>query len=92
MGRFFSSLFRGSEIISLSSLRSIMPSSSTFRQLPGFNLSVVRRAVSRFPELDFSILDSVMWSIIMAFESVALVAMMGFFFLFCGCTLTCQKE
>ncbi|KAJ1699230.1 hypothetical protein LUZ63_007742 [Rhynchospora breviuscula] len=86
MGRFFSS-FRRSEMISLSSLRSIMPSSSTFCQLPGLNLSVVRRAVSRFPELDFSILDSVMWSIIMAFESVALVAMMGFFFLFCGCTL-----
>jgi hypothetical protein len=75
-------------MISLSSLRNIVPSSSAFRrQLPEMDLSVIRRAVSQIPELDFSILDDVMWSVIMAFESVALVAMMGFFFLFCGCTL-----
>ncbi|KAF3322654.1 hypothetical protein FCM35_KLT12643 [Carex littledalei] len=87
MGRRFSSFFRWPELISLPSLRSIVPSSSPFRRLPGMDLSAIRRAVSQFPELDFSILDSVMWSIVVAFESVALVAMMGFFFLFCGCTL-----
>ncbi|KDP23373.1 hypothetical protein JCGZ_23207 [Jatropha curcas] len=41
----------------------------------------------RWPELNFSIIDDVMWSLITAFESVALVSMLCFFFLFCGCTV-----
>jgi hypothetical protein len=41
----------------------------------------------RWPELDFSILDDVVWSLVTAFESVALVSMLAFFFLFCGCTV-----
>ncbi|XP_039155296.1 uncharacterized protein LOC120286822 [Eucalyptus grandis] len=43
----------------------------------------------RWPELGlgFSILDDVVWSLVMAFESVALVSMLCFFFLFCGCTI-----
>ncbi|KAG4122732.1 hypothetical protein ERO13_D11G284500v2 [Gossypium hirsutum] len=39
--------------------------------------------LSRF---SFSIVDDVVWSLITAFESVALVSMLCFFFLFCGCT------
>ncbi|XP_022720147.1 uncharacterized protein LOC111277967 [Durio zibethinus] len=35
----------------------------------------------------FSFVDDVVWSLITAFESVALVSMLGFFFLFCGCTI-----
>ncbi|WCJ43070.1 hypothetical protein M5689_023833 [Euphorbia peplus] len=41
----------------------------------------------RWPDLSFSIVDDVMWSLITAFESVALVSMLCFFFLFCGCTV-----
>ncbi|KAJ9186015.1 hypothetical protein P3X46_005573 [Hevea brasiliensis] len=41
----------------------------------------------RWPDLDFSIVDDVVWSLITAFESVALVSMLCFFFLFCGCTV-----
>nr|XP_009796219.1 PREDICTED: uncharacterized protein LOC104242818 [Nicotiana sylvestris] len=42
-----------------------------------------------WPDLDlpFSIVDSIVWSIISAVESVALVSMLCFFFLFCGCTI-----
>ncbi|KAM7474321.1 hypothetical protein LguiB_021564 [Lonicera macranthoides] len=36
------------------------------------------------PEVDFSVVDTVMWSFITAFESVALVSMLCFFFVFCG--------
>ncbi|KAI3440502.1 uncharacterized protein J3R85_003585 [Psidium guajava] len=43
----------------------------------------------RWPELGlgFSILDDVVWTLVTAFESVALVSMLCFFFLFCGCTI-----
>ncbi|KAJ6354252.1 hypothetical protein OIU76_003154 [Salix suchowensis] len=47
----------------------------------------VPRRLMRWPELDFSILDDVVWSLVTAFESVALVSMLAFFFLFCGCTV-----
>ncbi|CAN1129549.1 hypothetical protein LINPERPRIM_LOCUS17502 [Linum perenne] len=40
-----------------------------------------------WPELGFSIVDEVVWSLISAVESVALVSMLCFFFLFCGCTI-----
>ncbi|KAJ0014224.1 hypothetical protein Pint_19565 [Pistacia integerrima] len=31
--------------------------------------------------------DDVLWSLVTAVESVALVSMLCFFFLFCGCTV-----
>ncbi|KAF4347242.1 hypothetical protein F8388_009885 [Cannabis sativa] len=34
-----------------------------------------------------TIVDDVVWKVIMAVESVALASMLCFFFLFCGCTL-----
>ncbi|XP_030459774.1 uncharacterized protein LOC115680166 [Syzygium oleosum] len=37
--------------------------------------------------LGLSILDDVVWSLVTVFESVALVSMLCFFFLFCGCTI-----
>ncbi|XVE89544.1 hypothetical protein DITRI_Ditri20bG0004600 [Diplodiscus trichospermus] len=40
----------------------------------------------RLSSFSFSIVDDVLWSLISAFESVALVSMLCFFFLFCGCT------
>ncbi|KAK2991774.1 hypothetical protein RJ640_015508 [Escallonia rubra] len=40
-----------------------------------------------WPELDFSIVDTVVWSFVTALESVALVSMLCFFFVFCGCTI-----
>ncbi|CAL1397481.1 unnamed protein product [Linum trigynum] len=36
--------------------------------------------------LEFSI-DEILWSLATAVESVALVSMLCYFFLFCGCTL-----
>ncbi|KAF5946879.1 hypothetical protein ACSBR2_003903 [Camellia fascicularis] len=39
------------------------------------------------PNLNFSIVDDVVWSLITAVESVALVSMFCFFFVFCGCTV-----
>ncbi|OIW07083.1 hypothetical protein TanjilG_02717 [Lupinus angustifolius] len=37
--------------------------------------------------MSISIVDELVWSIVTAFESVALVSMLCFFFLFCGCTI-----
>ncbi|KAL5786684.1 hypothetical protein ACOSQ2_009076 [Xanthoceras sorbifolium] len=37
-----------------------------------------------WPDLSF---DDVVWSVVTAVESVALVSMLCFFFLFCGCTV-----
>lgn len=37
--------------------------------------------------IDFSVIDSVLWSVVVAVESVALVSMLCFFFLFCGCNI-----
>ncbi|OAY81739.1 hypothetical protein ACMD2_05825 [Ananas comosus] len=39
------------------------------------------------PEIDFSVFDAVLWPVVVAFESVALVTMLCFYFTFCGCTL-----
>ncbi|ESQ32194.1 hypothetical protein EUTSA_v10005279mg [Eutrema salsugineum] len=43
----------------------------------------------RRPELSFLsvVVDDVLWKVVTAFESVALVSMLCFFFLFCGCTV-----
>ncbi|KAJ4825102.1 hypothetical protein Tsubulata_016814 [Turnera subulata] len=44
----------------------------------------------RWPEMaaDLSVLvDDVVWGVVTAVESVALVSMLCFFFLFCGCTV-----
>ncbi|KAE8010345.1 hypothetical protein FH972_006721 [Carpinus fangiana] len=63
-------------------------------------ISLGRSSVSRWPSfvsshlaprgllMSFSwIVDDVVWGLISAFESVALVSMLCFFFLFCGCTI-----
>ncbi|KAK2990199.1 hypothetical protein RJ640_014651 [Escallonia rubra] len=73
---------------------------STFRW-PEFDLSATY-SIFRWPDLsyftggwtadsfrwfDFSIFDDVLWTVITALESLALVAMLCCFFIFCGCTL-----
>ncbi|XAR49251.1 hypothetical protein NMG60_11032378 [Bertholletia excelsa] len=40
-----------------------------------------------WPDLNFSIVDDVVWSVVTAVESVALVSMLCFFYVFCGCTI-----
>ncbi|KAG1338828.1 hypothetical protein COCNU_04G011340 [Cocos nucifera] len=43
-----------------------------------------------WPDINFSpisVVDSILWAFVTAFESVALLAMLCFFFVFCGCTL-----
>ncbi|KAK7278028.1 hypothetical protein RJT34_23049 [Clitoria ternatea] len=37
--------------------------------------------------MSVSIVDDLVWRVVTAFESVALVSMLCFFFLFCGCTI-----
>ncbi|TKY52316.1 hypothetical protein E2542_SST23836 [Spatholobus suberectus] len=37
--------------------------------------------------MSVSIVDELLWGVVTAFESVALVSMLCFFFLFCGCTI-----
>ncbi|KAK7344284.1 hypothetical protein VNO77_13724 [Canavalia gladiata] len=37
--------------------------------------------------MSLSIVDELVWGVVTAFESVALVSMLCFFFLFCGCTI-----
>uniref|UniRef100_A0A7N0UAL5 Uncharacterized protein n=1 Tax=Kalanchoe fedtschenkoi TaxID=63787 RepID=A0A7N0UAL5_KALFE len=39
------------------------------------------------PDLYFSVVDNLLWSIVVALESVAVVTTLCFFFLFCGCTI-----
>ncbi|KAJ6694444.1 hypothetical protein OIU85_005156 [Salix viminalis] len=47
----------------------------------------VTRRLLRWPELDFSIVDDVVWSLVTAFESVALISMLALYLLLCGCTV-----
>ncbi|OAY77349.1 hypothetical protein ACMD2_01690 [Ananas comosus] len=85
------SIFRWPEL-SFSTLRSSVAMSSVFGwmdhfDVSGFFPSLQSAALRRWwLELDFSVIDSIMWSFVTAFESIALVAMLCFFFLFCGCT------
>ncbi|KAI3916281.1 hypothetical protein MKW98_004722 [Papaver atlanticum] len=68
-------------------------SSSFLRWRPDFSFSYISSWWSetdyfRWPDFNyFNIVDSVVWSFITAVESLALVAMLCFFFVFCGCTL-----
>lgn len=41
----------------------------------------------RWMDFELNFLDDVIWSVVTAFESVALVSTFCFFFLFCGCTI-----
>ncbi|XP_062108836.1 uncharacterized protein LOC133819571 [Humulus lupulus] len=63
--------------------------SSVFRWLE-FDLSYLTSGwsiESSFRWLDFSIVDDLVWTFISVVESLALLSMLCFFFLFCGCTL-----
>ncbi|KAI5658499.1 hypothetical protein M9H77_27292 [Catharanthus roseus] len=75
--RLFASYLRPNWGIRNSNLSSVFTTLSSRRWTPRIWL----------PDLDFSIVDSVYWSLVTAFESVALVSMLCFFFLFCGCTI-----
>ncbi|XP_022749064.1 uncharacterized protein LOC111298601 [Durio zibethinus] len=61
---------------------------SVFRW-PDFNLSYLTSgwSLQSFSWLVFSIVDDVLWAFVTVLESLALVTMLCFFFLFCGCTL-----
>ncbi|KAG9457775.1 hypothetical protein H6P81_002283 [Aristolochia fimbriata] len=59
--------------------------SSVFRW-PDIDLSGMTPNWSNY-HLDFSIVDTVLWSFVTAVESVAVVSMLCFFFLFCGCSI-----
>ncbi|KAK4746143.1 hypothetical protein SAY87_012455 [Trapa incisa] len=50
-------------------------------------VSTYQGVLQRWPEIDFNFLDEVIWSLVTVLESVALVSMLCFFFLFCGCTV-----
>ncbi|ONI04242.1 hypothetical protein PRUPE_6G310900 [Prunus persica] len=59
-------------------------SASAFRSPMGW---APRSLLRWWPELSLSIVDDVVWPLVTAFESVALVSMLFFFFVFCGCTV-----
>ncbi|XP_061361408.1 uncharacterized protein LOC133305263 [Gastrolobium bilobum] len=46
-----------------------------------------RRLIRWSGLMSMSIVDELVWGVVTAFESVALVSMLCFFFLFCGCTI-----
>ncbi|ONI04243.1 hypothetical protein PRUPE_6G311000 [Prunus persica] len=59
-------------------------SASAFRSLMGWtSRSMLRWCL----ELSLSIVDDVVWPLVTAHESVALVSMLFFFFVFCGRTV-----
>ncbi|XXG80537.1 hypothetical protein AAC387_Pa09g1381 [Persea americana] len=41
----------------------------------------------RWSDMEVWIVDSVLWTVVMVLESLALVAMLCFFFIFCGCSI-----
>ncbi|TYJ17730.1 hypothetical protein E1A91_A09G073100v1, partial [Gossypium mustelinum] len=55
---------------------------------PEFNLSYLTSgwSLQSLRWVVFSIVDDVLWTVVTAFESLALVTTLCFFFLFCGCT------
>ncbi|OAY27631.1 hypothetical protein MANES_15G002400v8 [Manihot esculenta] len=75
---------------------------ATALRWPEFGFSLPT-SIFRWPEFDFSYLttgwslqsfrwfdfsiDDVVWTFVTVLESVALVAMLCYFFVFCGCTL-----
>lgn len=50
---------------------------------PDLNLGMLRMSQL----FNFSVVDSVVWAFVVLFESLALVAMLCFFYIFCGCAL-----
>ncbi|KAE8717802.1 hypothetical protein F3Y22_tig00110020pilonHSYRG00075 [Hibiscus syriacus] len=53
---------------------------------PEFNLSYLSGGWS-LRWRDFSIVDDVLWTFVTVLESLALLSMLCFFFVFCGCTV-----
>ncbi|CAD5191653.1 unnamed protein product [Musa acuminata subsp. malaccensis] len=43
--------------------------------------------IPTWPAITFSVVDDIVWAFVTVLESVALVAMLCFFFVFCGCNL-----
>ncbi|THU60330.1 hypothetical protein C4D60_Mb07t11510 [Musa balbisiana] len=41
----------------------------------------------RWPTITFSVIDDIVWAFVMVTESVALGAMLCFFYVFCGCSV-----
>ncbi|RRT42885.1 hypothetical protein BHM03_00015352 [Ensete ventricosum] len=76
---------------------------STVFRWPLFNLSNLARNMSllvfnltdfsfssiipTWRAITFSVVDDIVWAFVMVLESVALVAMLCFFFVFCGCNI-----
>ncbi|PON64912.1 Transmembrane protein [Parasponia andersonii] len=62
--------------------------SSVFRW-PDFDLSYLTTgwSLQSFRWFDFSLVDDVLWTFVSVVESLALLSMLCFFFVFCGCTL-----
>lgn len=93
MGGSLVSMLRWPPDLGLPSLAGLLPSapnSSTYEFLRGWRPEQLGAAVRRWPELVPDVplvVDAVLWGVVTAVESVALVSMMCCFFLFCGCTL-----
>ncbi|KAK4748789.1 hypothetical protein SAY87_015375 [Trapa incisa] len=75
---------------SLRWIESLFPLRTSIFRLPQVMSSYIGGsggALLRLMNYELSFIDDVIWSVVMAFESVALVSTLCFFFLFCGCTI-----
>uniref|UniRef100_A0A7N0T702 Transmembrane protein n=1 Tax=Kalanchoe fedtschenkoi TaxID=63787 RepID=A0A7N0T702_KALFE len=52
-----------------------------------FSHFIPGRRFYSFSWLDFSFVDSLLWTVVMVVESLALLLMLCFFLAFCGCTI-----
>ncbi|KAE8805186.1 hypothetical protein D1007_18734 [Hordeum vulgare] len=74
-----------------SQLAALLPSPTSYASLHwDWRPEQLGVAIGRWPDLvpDLPLVaDAVLWGVVTAVESVALISMMCCFFLFCGCTL-----
>ncbi|KAL6193613.1 hypothetical protein ACLB2K_034697 [Fragaria x ananassa] len=92
MAAWFSTAFRWLEELDLS-----LPSAGSFRWPGVFDFSYFTTGWNlNFSSFriwfNFSIVDDVLWTLVTVVESLALAAMLCFFFLFCGCLLQFGRE
>ncbi|XP_040378421.1 uncharacterized protein LOC121053924 [Oryza brachyantha] len=94
MGGSLVSMLRWPPDLGVPSLAALLPSSASYAYaaapLRWWRPERLAAAARRWPELVPDVppvVDAVLWGLVTAVESVALLSMVCCFFLFCGCTL-----
>ncbi|KAI0511561.1 hypothetical protein KFK09_012191 [Dendrobium nobile] len=81
------SILQQLESVAASVTRGVSASASAaLRWTPEMRISWASAAF-RWPEIDFSVIESVIWPVVMAVETVALASVICFYLAFCGCNL-----